>query len=238
MQIVPPGSVSVWIHGEMISDSRVRAVSAPVRAGPGLDYGVVASLTKGTRVRVLGALGEWQRIRIPDGSVLWVSAKSVSSIVQDQQASVPPAKARPVPSAPPKVETVPVDTARKPDVRTEVIVTPVTRPTEAAVETEDGGVPSWEREKMPPPPLVPTREVKYEGTVRPAPYVWRRPSLFRLLQTDDRGRTVFECYLQGSEGRLKSLVGSEVVVRGREYSVQGVRNSVVWIDDISEKSGR
>jgi SH3-like domain-containing protein len=234
VEVRAPGTVSLWVHGELLKGGVVEADKASVRAGPGTEYATVVSLSRGANVKVVGALGEWQRIRAPDDCHLWVAAGDVMQApvagavktVSGEKKGV--ARPRPPPKAPSAARTQSVQPEPEKPVPVAVVPVVTVKPSPPPVtETAD--------ESRPQPPLVATTEVVYEGIVRPAPYVWRRPSMYRLLRTDERGRTLFECYVQGNNDRLASLIGQTVTVRGRGYSIQGVRNQVVWIDDISVK---
>ncbi len=48
-----------------------------VRSGPGTNYSIVTSLTKGVRLKALGKQGSWYQIQLPDGRVGWVYERLV-----------------------------------------------------------------------------------------------------------------------------------------------------------------
>ena len=76
------------------------------------------------------------------------------------------------------------------------------------------------------------KPVEYPGVLRPAGFVWRRPSRFRLVRYTDVGNPVTVCFVLGNEGQLKSVIGEQIVLFGRKYWVQGVREPVVAAERI------
>lgn len=72
--VEPPGSVSYWVNKLYVSqpENTVGANRLNVRAGPSLNYNVVATLERGTAVDVKEELGEWLRIGAPTGTLVWI----------------------------------------------------------------------------------------------------------------------------------------------------------------------
>jgi len=75
--------------------------------------------------------------------------------------------------------------------------------------------------------------VQREGMLQPAGLVWRRPSPYRLVSRDDRGRGITLCFLNMVDPqRLPELVGRRLSVTGREYTIQGVRQPLVIAEEV------
>lgn len=51
-----------------------------MRSGPGTSYGVVATLPLGAKAEVIGSDGNWNNIRLPDGTEGWMSANFLSEV--------------------------------------------------------------------------------------------------------------------------------------------------------------
>ena len=51
-----------------------------MRAGPGTSHGVVVTLSLGTEAEVIGSEGNWNNIRLEDGTEGWMSANFLSEL--------------------------------------------------------------------------------------------------------------------------------------------------------------
>lgn len=223
LQVVPPPTVVLWVYSELIRDGEAAASKVLVRAGPGINYRDVGQLAKGDKVTVKGASasGEWLRIVPPPGCALWISGKYVEPV--GSRAKIEPAA--PVPGAP---------AGRPPKAHAGVSAD---KPNEKPVPAEDRGTRSIE----PPPGLGSARladragqgqTAQYEGVLGGSGFVWRRPTPYRLIQTDTKGHIVSACYVLGDEPYLSTLKGKTLLVYGREYWVQGVQYPVVAAEQI------
>jgi len=75
------------------------------------------------------------------------------------------------------------------------------------------------------------RLAQYQGELKPAPFMFGRPSKFRI--TRRQGNQIHTmCYVRGNTRQLESLLNEHLIVRGREYWVQGVKVPVVVLDRI------
>lgn len=223
LQVVPPPTVVLWVYGELIRDGEAAVSKVLVRAGPGINYRDVGQLAKGDKVTVKGASasGEWLRIVPPAGCALWISGKYVEPVVSRAKTE-PAVPARVAPSGqPPKG----------------LAGAPVANPQEKPAPVGGGGKRSVEL----PPGLsavkLADREgqgqtAQYEGVLGGSGFVWRRPTPYRLIQTDTKGHIVSACYVLGNEPYLASLKGKTLLVYGREYWVQGVQYPVVAAEQI------
>lgn len=248
IKIVPPEKTSLWVYGELVRDDVVAVSKLRVRAGQGANYKSVGYLEKGTKLEVRSRPGDWLEIAPPEGSYLWISAdyvveiKNNSEPVPEEPKLVP--KQHQVPQHDPEQKAVekPVVQvpARKPPLpETDV---PIVRPSLKPVNLESSGLSSAEQYVLKKdeisqdmaavlarlrPDEGKGRVVQYKGTLRKSSLVWHRPSKYRLIMNDEKGRAYTICYVLGSEKRLADYVGRVLLVYGREYWVDGVRYSVV-----------
>ena len=51
-----------------------------MRSGPGTSHGVIATLPLGAKADVIGSEGNWNNIRLPDGTEGWMSANFLSKV--------------------------------------------------------------------------------------------------------------------------------------------------------------
>jgi SH3-like domain-containing protein len=247
VEVVPPESVDLWVHKDFVQGGKVAASELKVRAGPGINYSVVATLDRGTSVSVRGEFTEWLKIAPPSNASLWVSkgyvesgraakAPSPSAPVTppSESASVappPPGVAAPV-SIPPPPPLPPSATSRpRPPPGTGMPV-PVTTP--RAVSVQPGRAPAVQ----PPPPglaLIPFegqgRAVQYDGVLKTVGHLLSRPTRFRLVSSAGNQLETL-CYVYGNDSQLNTFLGRRLLIRGREYWVRGVQSSVVVPDQI------
>jgi N-acetylmuramoyl-L-alanine amidase len=64
------------------------ASSLKLRSGPGMSYKSTEIISKGQRVTVLGASGDWARVRTTTGRNGWVYSKYISPVASTNTASV------------------------------------------------------------------------------------------------------------------------------------------------------
>ena len=223
VQVVPPDSVDVWAHRDFVKDGASTVKTLNLRAGPGINYSIVGSLGRGDPVPVRGQFGEWLKVA-PASASLWVSRELVEIV-------------SPVPGPP---DAVPLGAVGE-----SVRIPPAESPAPSGVLPPLGPVPE---SAQPPvlaraPPsdlnLVPLagqgREVIREGELKPAPFLFGRPSPFRLVRREGvQQHTV--CYVRGNTAQLNSLLNESLIVHGREYWVQGVKQPVVVLERIERRS--
>jgi hypothetical protein len=229
VEVVPPGGIDLWVHREFIKNNQVMAPKLYVRGGPGVNYTAVGTLMRGDSITPKGDFGEWIKIVPPASCSLWVNR----SFVQVLQ----PEKAKPVQIQKPAVEQ-PVKTteqsaggsAETPDICTSPAVAvapkaPDVQPVEPQAFTN---VPSDLS-------LIPLagqgRTVQRDGILRLSGLVWGRPSRFRLVRYQG-SRIDMICYVRGNNTQLNSLLGQRLLIRGREYWIQGAKYPVVMPDEI------
>ncbi|HMP74957.1 MAG TPA: SH3 domain-containing protein [Kiritimatiellia bacterium] len=222
VQVVPPDSVDVWAHRDFVKDGASTVKTLNLRAGPGINYTIVGSVARGEPVPVRGQFGEWLKVA-PANTTLWVSRELVELVSR-------------VPAPPPVVPVGPVS---------ELPVLPSLDPAglpPPSPRTPDPAAPSMPPVAMAPPAdlnLVPLqgqgREVRREGELKPAPFLFGRPSPFRLVRREGV-QQVTVCYVRGNTAQLNSLLNESLIIHGREYWVQGVKQPVVVLERIERRS--
>ncbi len=198
--IRPPEELSLWVFGEFVNNGLVTANKLNIRSGAGVNYTVVGTLHAGDKVRVRESFGDWVGIDPPKTAVLWVHSDYVEHI-------------------------------RPPE------PLPVLDPPELVLPTEDDQpvFPLIERdaEKEPnraPPPmpdelnLIPLsgqgKEAEYRGILKETFFLGHPPTAYRLIKKVDE-RLVNICYVKGNHSQLKKLKNVYLIIKGREYWVQG-----------------
>lgn len=233
VEVVPPDTVDVWAYRDFIKDGVVTVKKLNLRAGPGINYSIVGSLSNGDAVTVRGHFGEWLKVA-PTNASLWVSREFVELSPAESQPArreeltpLPPSVV--APSAP-IVDDITPALAQPPQ-------TPVMPP--RSVPGEEPGRAVVSPSVPPDLRLVPLegqgRSVRYEGILKPAPFLINRPSAFRLVRKEGV-QLVTVCYVRGNTAQLQSLLDQSLVIYGREYWVQGVRQPVVLLERIERQS--
>lgn len=218
VEVVPPDRIDLWVHRDFVKDGVSTVDRLNVRAGAGINYTVVGALGLGDRVDVRGQFGEWLKIA-PSNATVWVSRELVD-MVQDSTPLGPVAAAAdevpPTPLAAAPQGMMDADGLRAP-------ATPVAAGSPAPTDLR----------------LVPLdgqgRLVQREGELKPAPFVFGRPSKFRLVRREGAQMATL-CYVRGNTAQLTSLLNQRLLVRGREYWVQGIRQPVIVLERIERRT--
>ena len=92
--ISPPDRLDLWVNKDFIEGSQIVAKSIQIRSGPGIQYAVVGTLSRGATIAPRGEEGDWCRIAAPPSFTLWVQKKDLA------EASAPPSVPAPAPAAP------------------------------------------------------------------------------------------------------------------------------------------
>ena len=230
VEVAPPASVELWVHREFIKDNQVTAPKLYVRGGPGINYTAVGTLMRGDTITPTGDFGEWIKIVPPAICSLWVN-RSYVQVLQ-------PEKSKPVLAQKPAAEQ-PVKMAEQSSGRSAKASDIYTPPT-VAVSPKAAGVKPAEQQTFtnnapPDLALIPLagqgRVVQRDGVLRLSGLVWGRPSRFRLVRYQG-SRIEMICYVRGNNSQMNSLLGRRLLIRGREYWVQGAKYPVVIPDEI------
>ena len=221
VQVVPPQGTIFWVYAQLIRDGVVGASRLNVRSGPGISYHSVGQLQKGAPVESLGSMGEWTKIPAPPGCFLWIS----ETYVTGASAVAPPVVAAVAPAS---------DGTPSPAPRVAVAAAPV--PAERLPQTRSGQTAaSGRRPRAAQPARNPAAPgtVKVTGVVRPlGVFAWGHTRSYRLVNRDERGRSVTTCALEGDDAMLSPWVGRRVTLIGTERWGQGRRTPTVTVTGI------
>lgn len=237
VEVVPPESVDLWVHKDFVQGGKVAATELKVRAGPGINYTVVANLPRGAAITVRGEFTDWLKIAPPPAASLWVSRGYVEPAVAPKPPPPPPPEAGPLgPAAPSSIPPPPpvLPSASRP---------PPAASAGAVVSQRVVSVQTGREPVVRPPPagldLIPFdgqgRAVQQDGILKRARQLLRGPARFRLVAVGDPLVTL--CYVHGNDSQLQSFEGRRLLIRGREYWVRGVQYPVVAPDQIIPKAG-
>jgi len=234
IQIAPTPGVRVWISGEYVSgrDVSAAAVARPPRPEPA----VAASPPATNPAPAIAAA----RAVVPS------RAEPPPVPPPTPVAVVPSAPVVNVPASPPK----PRPLAAAPGGSTpERWVAPPTRPlapltTPAApllrpvVDTDEPPTIVRSTARVPQGLALVSQApqgtpVQLSGTIRPAGLSILRPSGYRLVDRAQPGPVSTRCYVSGDTRALDAVVGERVLLRGRKYWVQCVREPIVVIDSLT-----
>ena len=75
----PPPDMPAWVSADYVEEGRVTADRLNVRSGPGISYGLLTRIGRGTEVEVLKEKDGWLRIPVPERTRLWISARYLST---------------------------------------------------------------------------------------------------------------------------------------------------------------
>lgn len=229
VELSPPTGTVFYVYSEMVQDGLVSANELNVRSGPGLAYSTVGRIPRGTRLSVLGTFGEWLKIEPVEGTSVWVSRDFVEVMM--------PKKATPAPTvAQPHRPSLPSTRAGVASPRLKAPGPQAAMPVRSAAQVETA--------QMPPPPeglkLVPLKgqghRVQREGQLRGVGWGFNHPTRFRLLQMGVNGKETL-CYVLGNDEQLQNFIGKTLLIRGREYWVQGVRLPVLRVEELVPRAG-
>jgi SH3-like domain-containing protein len=226
VQVVPPERIDLWVHRDFVKDGLSVGDKVNVRAGAGINFSVVGQYARGERIEVRGQFGEWLKVA-PSNSGLWVSRDLVDLVYPARPPeSAPLPVLEPVPAAP--LPAAPVPPASEPDAPTSTLSSVAVR---IPSPLDDVPAVAAPRDLKLVPLEGQGRVVQREGELKSAPFSFGRPSKFRLARREGN-QYVTICYLRGNSKQLDSLLNERLIVRGREYWVQGVRQSVLVLERI------
>ena len=224
VRVTPPERVDLWVHRDFVKEGLSVAEKVNIRAGAGINFSVVGQYTRGERIEVRGQFGEWLKVS-PANASLWVSRDLVDVVapVRSPEQSEIPVVATPL-APPPPAEPIAAapSSAEAPSVQPAAPVTPA---------AGDGIAQGAPRDLKLVPLEGQGRLVQREGEIKSAAFSFGRPSKFRLARREG-SQYVTICYLRGNSKQLESLLNERLIVSGREYWVQGVKQSVLVLERI------
>lgn len=219
IEVAPPPTADMWVYDEFVSNGVVVVSRLLVRAGPGMNYSILGRLEKGAKVVERGSKGVWRKIAPPSSCHLWLSREYVERVSRPTSVRKPEL---PVAGTPPRPKQGLPELKNPAQEKRTVKTVPVTLRSKQTIPPQSGIdekelVAGVEQGKI----------VQYKGTLYKASMAWRRPSKYRLMAQEGRGRLQTVCYILGEGVDLESFSRKSVLVTGSEYWVQGLKHPVV-----------
>lgn len=86
--VVAPERVSLWVSSQYVREPEnvIGANRVNVRTGPSQNHTIALVLTRGTPVSVREKVGDWTRIAVPEGGLVWIS-RQFAEVVEDGAAT-------------------------------------------------------------------------------------------------------------------------------------------------------
>jgi len=228
-KIALPGTANLWISAQYVDTNKTVTVKKlNLRTGPGENYSVAGTLSKGDVINDVGGTNGWIEILPTTNSYAYVAA---AYLKQEGVASATDTNAAPgtvIPAVPPTPTTVaegnqvapppteaPANTTMPPP-----SAIPITTPAEtnAAPETATTNPPA---EVEPPQPRI----VEREGIVRRT-FSIIEPTTFALV-SPETGRTINYLYTDSKQLDLTRYKGLHIIVTGEESLDERWKNTPV-----------
>ena len=221
-----PDKADVWVHTAYV-DRNTMTVTADelnLRAGPGENYSVVGSVTKGTQLREVLTEGNWMKIAAPHGAYAFVAAMYLQQ--QAPRPSAPPVTVEtpikmPGPetnAATPTIASTEETPATAADLASNEPEEPTTTPSTDLMTVESPTLQPTDSapvtEPTPPAQPPPPRVVTHEGVVK-ATLSIQAPTPYALVNPDT-GRTVNYLLSPTTNLDLALYKGLRIVVNGEE----------------------
>jgi uncharacterized protein YgiM (DUF1202 family) len=213
-QITYPTNATAWVHSSFIeaANQTVKPRKLNVRSGPGESYTIVATLSAGDAVELVGSRDQWLSIRPPTGAKAFVAAKLLRQVLETTVVTSAPPVTESVTSTQPEMvdaaTTAPQGEATSSTwdpathtQRTDVVTFTPLPEAEAAtlVETEQPPVP---------------RVVQREGIVRSFTSI-QAPSPYKLVSADN-GRNINYLHTTTTNLDLSRYLGLHIIATGEE----------------------
>lgn len=261
VEVEAPASADLWVMKSFVQmpQNTIGANRVNLRAGPSINYNIVATLSLGDTVEPRGEeIQDWIKVAPPRAARLWVSREYVEVLPDTAEAKPAPkgkkagevaAKAEETPSEEPKDGKKPERKPRKAkdEKKTDPRIPPATAKEEANLPTPivAPSVPVKDSSALgnipvPPPAdlkLIPLegqgRLTEVEGELRAAPLINEAPTRYRVVRWQNN-RWQILCHVYGEAAKLRSLQDKRVLVKGREYWIQGAAAPVLVPDQVQE----
>lgn len=250
VEVAAPEQASLWVTKSFVQQpaNTIGANRVNVRAGPGINYNVVCTLELGATVEPRGEeIAEWLKIAPPAAARLWISRDYVEILPETtpaagKSAKIGSQKAEKTEKKAKKGKTKPAEPAEPALAPAAVAPPPADLPTPIVAPS----VPETEeivREIPVPPPadlkLIPLegqgRLVEVSGELRAAPLINEAPTRYRVVRWLDN-RWQILCHVYGEASKFRSLQDKPVLVKGRQYWIQGAAAPVLVPDQVQELS--
>jgi uncharacterized protein YgiM (DUF1202 family) len=236
-----------------------------VRAGPGIAYNVVCTVELGETVEPRGEeVAEWLKIAPPASARLWISRDYVEILSETAAAAPGTEKSAQIGSSKAektekelKIDEKAAKKAEKaeksakkrksglkeePAALVAAALPPVEMPTPIVAPSVPETAAAAREIPVPPPAnlkLIPLegqgRLVEVSGELRAAPLINEAPTRYRVVRWLDN-RWQILCHVYGEASKFRSLQNKPVLVKGRQYWIQGAAAPVLVPDQVQELS--
>jgi hypothetical protein len=223
VQVLPPADVYYYVHSRYVEKGIVTGARVRMRTGAGVGHAIVDELKEGERIDIKGVWDEWVKLKPPLGCTLWVHKTLVEDVFAPPSAPPKPVKVIVTPVAKPEQKKAPAPVKRPVVVATApVAVGPGPKAAETpAVIKKEGLVPLPGQGRL----------KSYEGVLDKKGVLTGEIRKYRLVGSNDRRRKTV-CYVMGNKAQLSELVGSAIVVAGREYWILGEKLPILVAEEI------
>jgi len=222
-----PEWVECWVRGDYLEGDEVVPETLNVRAGPSLNYGVIAVVKRGERVTIKATDGEWTQIGPPPGSAVWISTAYIEPVAVPtpeepaaaEETAEPPGPATEQPAA--DVVDIPVlkeIVEEKPPTAEEMLEQIVAANSVPETDETESATPlpvSFELDTARPQGTP----FSAEGQLRKT----HSPLLHRL--TDEAGKTI--CFVRGNREQMTQMADRRMRMTGRSYSLREAQTPVL-----------
>lgn len=261
VEVAAPPTVDLWVMKQYVQtpQNTIGANRVNLRAGPSINYNVVATLSLGDQVEPRGEeMQEWLKVAPPPSAHVWISREYVEILSGEAAAVEKPAAPAPTeetfadkPAQPASAEPNKAEKSakkRKSKAKTDAAGVPPAgpAPSDASMPTPivSPSVPESQaaaREIPVPAPanlkLIPLpgqgQLSEFAGELRAAPLINEAPTRYRVVRWEDN-RWQILCHVYGEAAKFRSLQDKRVAVKGRVYWIQGAAAPVLVPDQIQE----
>ena len=261
VEVAAPAQADLWVAKTFVQAPAytVGANRVNVRAGPGINYNVVCTLELGETVAPRGEeIAEWLKIAPPASARLWISREYVEILSEsapeaaatgkeakidaqkaekaEKEAKIDEKEAKKAEKAEKKAKKRKSGAQDEPaaPVAAVEMATPIVAPSVPETDVVVRDIP------VPPPAdlkLIPLegqgRLVEVSGELRAAPLINEAPTRYRVVRWLDN-RWQILCHVYGEASKFRSLQGKPVLVKGRQYWIQGAAAPVLVPDQVQE----
>lgn len=259
VEVDAPATVDFWVNKEFVQvpQNTIGTQRVNVRAGPSINYNIVATLSMGDKIEPRGEeMQGWLKIAPPPTAHVWVSRDFVEILSGMPPVAIKYGKTDEISVTTAKNASDEASTAEKSSKKKKskaktgenaaetadianatpntALPTPIVSP---SIPVKDSIV----REIPVPPPadlkLIPLegqgRLTEVEGELRAAPLINEAPTRYRVVRWENN-RWQILCHVYGAAAKFRSLQDKHVALKGREYWIQGAAAPVLIPDQVQE----
>lgn len=256
VRVMPPEAIDLWVFASLLKGDQISVSKAQVRAGAGLNYTVVGTLSEGVKVQIRGKVGDWVKIAPTPETSVWITNCYVKTVapLMPPASPAPAPEVKPIQPAPqPAPEVKPAkQPAPEPQKDTKAVASkPVEKPA-PSVEAKRGETPAGSASRRTllgsgtgtqgvGPARVPLSRLRpdadhsttgsYTGILALSP-TGSHPTRFRLVVFDANRKPQTVCYVLGNQRQLDSLKGTLFTIEGTIYWYRNTEKPTVYAQSI------